>query len=460
MGGGITGLATAHALQRIREETGRRITYTLIEREPRLGGKILTVREGAFLIEGGPDSFLAQKPWAANLCRAVGLGDQLVPANPDQRRVYVVRDGKLLPFPAGFRLAVPTEFRPFLSTRLISLRGKLRVGLDWVIPRRRDAGDESLGSFLRRRLGREVAERLAGPVMSGIYTADPERLSMEASWPMFRELERRHGSIIRGMLAARKSQPKNDAPAAMFLSLRGGMEALVSAVASRLDGEVLTGRGVEAISRDDRGFTIGLSGGGRTAVRADAVLLTTPAYAAAELVAPWHARLAAALRAIRYVGTASVSLGYPLSAVHRQMLDGYGFLAPAREGRAINACTWASTKFPERAPPEAILVRAFLGGDGQEGVLEQSDDQLTAIAQAELASLMGLRGEPIARRVFRWPLGNPQYDVGHLDRIAALEAAAAETPGLVLAGSAYRGVSVPDCIRQADDAANHILATW
>jgi oxygen-dependent protoporphyrinogen oxidase len=459
VGGGITGLAAAHALQGRRTANGRPIACTLIERDGRLGGKIRTVREGAFLVEGGPDSFLAQKAWATDLCRELGLGDALVPANPEQRRVYVVRNGKLLPFPAGFRLAVPTEFRPFMATRLISLPGKLRAGLDLVIPRRRETGDESLGGFLRRRLGREVAERLAGPVMSGIYTADPERLSMAASWPMFVELECRYGSLIRGMLAARRKQPPAAAPAAMFLSLQGGMEELASALASRLDAGVLTRTTVHAVTRDAAGFTLTLSDG-HPAVQADVVVLAIPAYAAAELVAPWRPQLAAGLRAIRYVGTASVSLGYPRTAIGRQPLDGYGFLVPAREGRAIHACTWSSTKFPGRAPPESVLVRGFLGGDGHEDLLEKSDEELAAMVKAELASLLGLHGEPIARRVFRWPLGNPQYDVGHLDRVADLEAAAAETPGLILTGSAYRGVSVPDCIRQAGDAANQILATW
>lgn len=458
VGGGITGMAAAYALQSRAAVTGRRVSYSLIERAPRLGGKIQTVRDGAFLIEGGPDSFLTQKPWAAELCRELGLGGSLVPANPEQRNVYVVKGGRLLPFPAGFRLAVPTEFRPFLATRLVSLPGKLRVGLDLVLPRRTSTEDESLGAFLRRRLGREVAECLAGPVMSGIYTADPERLSMEASWPMFRALERKHGSIIRGMLAARKRQPPTDQPAAMFLSLQGGMEDLVSALASRLEGEVLLNRGVTSLTRHQDGFRLSLTGDGPGTLEADAVLVTTPAYAAAELVEPLDADLAEGLRDIRYVSTASVSLAYPAKALGPQPLDGYGFLVPGREGRILNACTWASTKFPDRAPTDGILVRGFLGGDGREALIDKSDEELASLVHDELVSLMGLRAKPSLFRVFRWPRGNPQYDVGHLERVAGLEAVAGMVPGLFLAGSAYRGVSVPDCIRQARDAVERILA--
>ncbi len=456
IGGGIAGLATAYALQKQAQERELAVEYSLFEQSDRLGGKIQSVRQDDFLIESGPDSFLVQKPWATELCRELGIGEDLLPANTEQRNVYVVHHGKLIQFPAGYRLAVPTEFMPFIRTPLLSWCGKARVGLDLFLPKREAGTDESLGGFLRRRLGREAAERLAGPIMSGIYTADPERLSMQATWPMFIALEQKHRSLIRGMLAMRKARKSDGPPPAMFTSLRGGMEELVHALVGALSGDLKTNCGAESIRRrDGRSWIVTDMDG--VEHFADAVVLATPASIAAGFVEPVDHGLANQLTAIRYVSTATVSLGYSREALGSRKLDGYGFLVPTREGRSINACTWASTKFAHRAPDDQVLIRGFVGGEGREHLVDLPDDELVDLVRRELEDLMGVRGGPIARNIFRWPKGNPQYDVGHLDRVSQIEDTTKTIPGLYLTGSSYRGVSVPDCIRQAQETAVAVM---
>jgi oxygen-dependent protoporphyrinogen oxidase len=462
VGGGVTGLASAFYLEQMGRTEGRPVRVTLFERDPRLGGKIVTLHDQDFLIEGGPDSFLNQKPWGVALCRELGLGDQLVPANPDQRNVYLVYRGKLVPFPTGFRLAVPTEWMPFLRSPLLTWRGKARVVGDLVAPARREGPDESLADFLRRRIGREAAERLAGPVMSGIYTADPQKLSVRASWPQFVEMERRHGSLIRAVLRARRTAgPAAGAgrPTSLFVSLQGGMGQLVEALRAAVEGEIHLRRTVAFVQRAGPRLSVGFEGGRGGPLSFDAVILACPAYRAAKLVAALEPDLEARLASIRYVSTASVSLGYRTSDIHRwHPLDGYGFLVPAAERQPITACTWSSTKFAGRAPEDRVLMRAFLGGDGKEEIVGQSDDALIRTVRAAYAGILGFRSEPVCARVFRWFRGNPQYDVGHLDRVGEIERAAEILPGLYLTGSAYRGVSVPDCIRQAKHTAEQVWA--
>lgn len=463
IGAGVAGLATAYYLEQRAREAGRPVSVTIFERADRVGGKVVTEQAGDFLIEGGPDSFLNQKPWGGALCRELGLGDQLLPANTEHRNVYLVHRGRLQPFPTGFRLAVPTEWMPFLRSPLLSWRAKLRVAGDLMAPRRRNGGDESLAAFLRRRIGREAAERLAGPVMSGIYTADPEKLSVQASWPQFVEMERASGSLIRGMLRARRAAPappKNRPPPALFVSLRGGMGQLVETLRTHVSAEVRFGARVAAVRRVGDRLAVACEGGAGDPRVFDAAVLACPAYDAAALLRSLDPGLAAQLEAIRYVSTASVSLGYRRAEIERWApLDGYGFLVPSAERQPITACTWSSVKFAGRAPEDMVLLRAFLGGDGKEDIVGRSDDQLIQAVRVAYAGIMGFRADPVCARVFRWLRGNPQYDVGHLDRVERIEQAAAAVPGLYLTGSAYRGVSVPDCIRQARETADRVFAS-
>jgi oxygen-dependent protoporphyrinogen oxidase len=448
IGGGIAGLSTAYFLEQIASDAKVEVQIRILERTERLGGKICTVHDRGFLMEGGPDSFLVQKPWAAELCRELGLADELVPANTEEKQVYQLRNGQLVPYPDGFRIAVPSAWGPFLRSPLLSWRGKARVALERMVKRRPGLEDESVSSFLRRRIGREAAETLAEPLMSGIHAADPEQLSIRTTWPQLVEMERTSGSLLRGT-AEREEARSKDGSRAMFESLRGGVGALVDALRGRIQGEILTGASAGPVRKDGDRFEVD----GRAA---DAVVVATPAFEAATLLRTISAPLSADLDAMRYVSTASVSLGYRAEDVRRE-LDAYGFIVPASEGRPITACTWVSTKFAGRAPQDHVTLRAFMGRDGQEPDLARTDAELNRTVCSELSEILGIEAEPVAARVFRWPRGNPQYDVGHLDRVARIEDQAESIPGLFLTGSAYWGGSVPDCIFQAMVTAEKVL---
>lgn len=458
IGGGVAGLSAAFYLQKKARAAGHPVAITLFEAAPRLGGKLLTRRPEGFVVEGGPDSFINQKPQGLQLCRDAGLGDELLPSNDATYKTRLLRNGRLLPFPEGFRLAVPTRIWPFVRSPLISPLGKLRMGLDLVIPRRRSTADESLADFITRRLGREALERIAGPIMSGIFVADPERMSVQSTFPMFVELERKYGSLTRGIRIARRHAAARGAVAqSVFTALRGGMEALIEALAHRFDGAVRTGCEVRGLVRmPEGGFRLELADG--PAFEADEVIVAAPAYAAAELIAPLHAPLAAGLRAIRYVSSATISLSYRDADVAAcPDGGGFGFVVPRNEPAQLLAFTWSSRKFDGRAPAGQHLVRAFIGGSRHEELAERPEAEMLRIVQDELRRILHIRAEPSGVWISRWPKGNPQFDVGHLDRVAELERQAAEVPGLHLVGSAYRGVGIPDCARSALAAVERIL---
>jgi protoporphyrinogen/coproporphyrinogen III oxidase len=479
VGGGIAGLSAAFYLERAARASGVPIRYTLIERDDRFGGKIQTDTiahdDGAFVVEGGPDSFVAQKPWGIQLARDLGLEDQLISAKPARHSTYVLRKGQPQPMPEGMMLVVPTRMWPFAFSPLLSLRGKLRMALDMVIPPRHDGADETLADFIRRRLGAEALEILAEPLLAGIHSADPERQSILATFPRFRALEEQHGGLIRGMLAARPPTTDHRPPttdgqgqnssvvgrqssvvsSSPFVTLQGGVGELVRGLLERLNGRLIAGQGVAALDYDQtaaRPYRVRLSDG--EALEADAVIMTAPAFAAAELVAPFQPALATALRAIRYVTTGTISLAYR-NADLRRPFDGFGLIIPRGEGRRINALTMTSAKFAGRAPDGYTLVRAFVGGSRTPDVVELDDTALLALVRAELGAILGVDAAPQWSRIYRWPLANPQYDVGHLERMDALEQLL--PPGLHLAGCAYRGVGIPDCVRSGQLAAEAAL---
>lgn len=479
IGGGIAGLATAFYLQKKSHEIGAAINYTLIESDSRFGGKISTAVIDDFIIEGGPDSFITQKPGGMQLSRDLGLADRLIPTNDDRRNIYVLQNGKLVPFPGGYRLTVPTEFIPFAISPLISPLGKLRMGLDLVIPPRQEAGDESLADFIRRRLGSEALDKIAGPVMAGIYVADPENLSLQSTFPMFAEMEQTYGSLIKAMRASKKKAKNHSAngngsspsaagavpggqPPAMFTSLRGGMGELVETLVAQLEGDLRPNCRVTGLRYLSPGFELTLepaSGAAPLKLQTDAVVLAIPAYIATGLVEPINPPLAALLARVRYVSTATVSLGYRRADLppHHDF-NGFGFMIPKSENRQILACTWSSTKFNHRAPADDVLVRIFIGGDGQDHMVDNlSDTELIELGQSEFTSIMGLTARPVVRRLFRWTKGNPQYDVGHLDRVAEMEQLAAKTPGLYLTGSAFRGIGIPDCVKSAVTTVENLI---
>ena len=479
IGGGISGLAAAYSLDRQSRAIGMSLSRVVVEGAPRPGGKILTRRSEGFVLEGGPDSFLTRKPAALALCAELGLTDRLIAPRPTPVSTRILHRGRLLPLPEGTALIAPTRLWPFVRTPLLSWRGKARAAWDLVIPPRRCGEDESVGAFIRRRLGREFLEVIAEPLLGGIHAGDPERLSLHALFPALVELERRYGSLIRGSRVRSKEahQPCHAGRPAVvslpvderrpvlppaFVSFPSGMAELVEALVARLGtGSLILGRRVEGIVRRAGGtacprYEVVLDDHRRLA--ADAVVLATPAHVAADLVEPVDPALAGVLRRIRYVSTAVVSLGYRRADVPRPWGEpegGHGFVIPRREGRMINACTWSSAKFDGRAPSDRVLLRAFLGGARAEKVMELDDDRLVGLVRSELADLLGIVERPLIADVVRWPHGIPQYDVGHLERVAELERR--RPVGLYLTGAAYHGVGVPDCIAAAQVTAAAVI---
>jgi protoporphyrinogen/coproporphyrinogen III oxidase len=467
IGGGIAGLSTAYALQERAREAHIPLTCTLTETRERLGGVILTERVDDFVIEAGPDSLLTQKPWGLDLCRTLGIGDRLIGTNDRQRKIYILWGGRLQPLPEGLVLIAPTRFGPLLRSPLLSWPGKLRMGLEYFLPPRVPNDDESLARFVRRRLGREALDKIADPLLAGIYAGSSDDMSLLATFPRLRELERTHGGLIRGARAQRRALQQalstNGQPApTLFMAPRGGMAEIVEALSSRLDQVVLRlGQTVQRVTPHSsgaagaQGYVVHLAGA--TTLQADAVVFATPAHITAGLVEGFHPRLATALHAIPYVSSATIALAYRRRDVSHP-LDGFGFLVGKHEGRRLLAATWASSKFSHRAPADAVLIRSFVGGAGREELVRLDDAALMQLVREELDATLGLTTAPLLARVYRWERANPQYVVGHLEHVDALEQLLAPYPGLFLTGSAYRGVGVPDCIHQGVLTAERIMA--
>jgi len=457
VGGGITGLAAAHHALELARERRIALELTLVEARERLGGTIATERAGGFLIEAGPDSFLSEKPWALALCRRLGLEDRLARTDDRYRKVFVWHAGRLHPLPDGWELLAPTRLAPFLSSRLFSWPGKLRMAFDLVLPRG-IADDESLGAFVRRRLGREALERVAQPLVAGIYTADPDDLSLTATMPRFAELETQERSIILGLRRARRRARETGVSGArwsLFVTLKEGMEELVAALATRLQpGTVLLKQRVAAVERRGDRWRVATAEGAD--LDADRVIVATESHAAARMLRYVDPTLATLLAEIPYASSATVTLGYRRADVVHP-LDGFGFVVPHAEKRALLACTFSSVKYAGRAPEGDVLLRAFVGGALNEAVLELDDAPLVMRARAELREALGITAAPALARVFRWPKAMPQYHVGHLARVETIERRAGALPGLDLAGGAYRGVGIADCVRSGEAAAERAL---
>lgn len=472
VGGGITGLSAAHRLLELAAESGRKVAVTLIEASDRLGGVFGTQRIDDYVIETGADSFITDKPWALDLCRRLGLESRLISIDPRYRRAYIVHRGRPVLTPEGFNLLGPSRLRPVLTTPLLSPWGKLRLLGEYFVPPRDRDRDEDLASFTRRRFGNEVLERIVQPMVSGIYTSDPEKLSLAATLPRFLEMERRHGSLIRALRRRRKESAAGDdtsgARYGLFASLAGGMSELVDALAERVraQGELRTGHAVTAVEMaapsdmdqpntpDTRSVRVTLSDG--TALPADGVVLALPAYRAADVIDSWAEELAEALRTIEYASSAIVVTGHPLENVSHP-LDAAGLVVPFAERRYVLAVSFLSRKFAGRAPEGRIVLRTFIGGAMQPELLEQADVDLAGMALAELRELLGVRGAPEFIEVVRYHRAMPQYHVGHLDRVERIEQLAARCPRLELAGNAFRGVGLPDCVHSGESAA---LRLW
>ena len=457
VGGGVTGLTAAYRLRERARAAGTALRCTVLERAARPGGKVVTDRFGGpvdgWVVEGGPDSFVTRKPWALELVRELGLEHEVVGTRPAQHATYVLRRGRLVPLPAGLGLIAPTQWGPFLRSPLFSPAGRLRMALEPWVPARRDEADETLADFVRRRFGREALERLGEPLLAGIHNGVAEQQSVLATFPHFRAMERTHGSVIRGARQmARAARAKGGERASPFVTLRGGMDTLTDALAARLDDVLETGCAVAAVEPAGGAYRVRLDDG--RVLDADAVIVTTPAYTAAALLRDFGAELAQSLDVIPYVSTGTVSLAYRRSDLGVK-LDGFGVVIPRSEGRRINACTLASLKFPHRAPEDHLLVRAFVGGTRRTDLLHLDDGALCDVVRAELGEVLGINAAPLWSRVHRWWDGNPQYNLGHLERVERI--AALCPPGLILSGSAYTGVGIPDCVRQAQEAAERVL---
>ena len=471
IGGGITGLTACYRLTQQAQAGNLPLDVTLLEASDHLGGVIATRQRNGLLMEEGPDCFLTTKPEGVELCDELGLHDELIGTNTEHRQSFIVRHGKLVPVPQGFYLMAPGSLWPFVTTRAFSWPGKLRMALDLVLPRRASEDDESLAAFVTRRLGREALERMAQPMLGGIYTADPRHLSMRATMPQFLEMEQHHRSLIlalrhRQRQAGAQQPGVSGARYGLFASFQHGMQTLVDALADRLPaGTVRLQTPVRSVRRnpDSQRWSIsleacpGLRPGDDPDLEADALCLALTAPQAARLLAGLDSELAVGLHDIPYASSAVVTLACDRADIAHP-LNGMGFVVPAVEQRNLIACTFSSVKFAGRAPFGKVLLRAFVGGALQQEQALWSDAKLQGAVYHDLRQLLGLTGKPTLGHVSRHPSAMPQYHVGHLKRVERLEAPAHRWPGLALAGNAWHGVGVPDCIRSGDKAARGLLA--
>jgi protoporphyrinogen/coproporphyrinogen III oxidase len=457
IGGGISGLSAAFALEKQRL-SGLAFEYLLFEAGPRLGGVLLTESVDGCQLEAGPDSFLTEKPWARELCHELGLADQLIGSNDEGRQTYILVNGKLVSIPDGLMFMVPTKVLPMVFSPLFSVKTKLQMLREcFLLPR--SGGDETVASFVNRHYGAEMVEKLAGPLLSGVYGGDAAYLSVQATLPRFAEMEASYGSLGRAMLAARKRKKLTGdgsrQPASLFTSLKGGMQQMVEALASRIPPSALClNSPVQLIQTQDRKF---LLSAGKSRQEFDAVIVSTPAYTAAELLKSVDVTLAAELREIQYTSSVTVNLicdGHVRVALPR----GFGFLVPRSEGKRTIATTFVHHKFPHRAPENRALLRCFIGGARNEDILDLPEEKIVSLVLQELHQILGFALDPLSTRVYRWKRAMAQYGIGHLTRLERIDHALNRLPCLALAGNAYRGIGVPDCIRSGSNAAAKVMA--
>jgi len=454
VGGGISGLAAAFALEE-RRRAGEALEFVVYESGPRFGGVLFTEQVEGCLIEAGPDSFLTEKPWAADLCRRLGIEDQLIGSNDADRKTYILVKGKLVPMPDGLMFMVPTQLSPAILSSLFSPATKLRVAREWWYPARVSNGDESVAALVERHYGAEMVDRLADPLLAGVYGGEAAQLSVRAVLPRFVEMESKYGSLGRGMLAARKNVQRSLPAPSIFSSLKGGMQQLGEALVAKLPAEALRANSpVQAVQRQDRGWVVSA---GYASDQFDAVIVATPASAAAVLLEIASAELASELRAISYSSSVTVALGFDQN-VRVALPPGFGFLVPRREGKRLLAATFVHNKFPHRAPKDIAVVRCFLGGSRDEQVLQLTDENILNIVRDELRQILGVKADPLFTRLYRWKGAMAQYTVGHLERLQRIEGLVKPLPGLALAGNAYRGIGVPDCIRSGEAAVQQVLS--
>ncbi len=466
IGGGIAGLAAAVHLKAGAKAHDKTVDVLLLEKNNRVGGKILTEKHDEFLIEGGPDSFLPEKVWSVNLAKFLGLEPQMLPSNDQFKGTFIYSSKELHSLPEGVMLMVPTSFWPMAKSRLISWPGKLRMGMEVAVRRRKTMEDESLASFVTRRLGRECLEKIAEPLVAGIHTSNPDNMSVLATFPRFVQMEQKGGSLILGMLAAMKKRPhatlsgpppKPGAPKmTYFMSFKNGMRTLSQACADYIGGDsIRLGAAVKVVEPKGKGYSVTIEGG--ETLEADHVMIGTAAYDAAEMVKGFDEILAARMTKIEWSSSSTVSVAFRKEDV-KVPLKGFGFIVPRVEGRRINAATYSSIKWSFRAPDEYVLIRVFVGGGHHEELVHELDDAgMAKMVLEELDTIVGLKASAQFSKVYRWFKGMPKYTVGHLDRIMLLDRTLSAHPGLHLIGCSYKGIGIGDCVHEAQVAAERIL---
>ncbi len=469
-GGGISGLSAAYYVNKWCQSMEIDANIILVEKSNALGGKIRTSRKDGYVIEQGPDSFLGRKLPIIRLIHELGMESELVGTDPAAKSNYILHDGKLAKMPKGLSYGIPTEVGPFIKTGLISMKGKIRAAGDLFLPRKREAGDEALGSFISRRLGNEVLDQLVEPLLAGIYAGDTESLSLLSTFPQFSEMEQKYRSLILGMLAQKKAPRKTQAAPlpfelppivqkSFFLSLRNGLSSLVERLEQELVAsgvQIQKGCGVRKVLREANEYRITLEND--QSLAADGVILALPSYESYKLLGGLPE--ADGLEKTPYVTVANVVFGYQKDALDID-LKGSGFVVPRSEGRFITASTWVSSKWPHTAPQDKVLLRGYIGRLGAEAPVAWSDSQLADGVQQELKAIMGIEAQPEFALTTRWNNAMPQYTVGHLERVHNLRVALAKQyPQLLVCGSGYNGVGIPDCIGQGEEVARQLAASF
>ncbi|MDO8723679.1 MAG: protoporphyrinogen oxidase [Syntrophales bacterium] len=455
IGGGISALACAVNLKE------KRFDFTVFEKEKSAGGKIFTEKIGGLTVEGGPDSYLPEKPWSVQLIKKVGLAEEMLCSNDEFKGTFIYSRGHLHPLPEGVMLMVPTMILPLAKSSLLSWPGKMRMGMELFVPPRKDHKDESLAEFVTRRLGRECLEKIAEPLVAGIHTSNPDNMSVRAIFPRFIDMEQKSGSLIRGMLdAMKKMPPQNPSGPKMtyFMSLKEGMQELVRGCLSYIGEErVKTGADVVSVEKKESGYRITF-GDGATA-DFDAVVLAVPSYITRDILKSADEELCGRLSAIEWSSSATVSIAFRRDDI-KKPLPGFGFIVPRIEDRRINACTWSSVKWSYRAPEDTVLIRSFVGGGHHEELVSLGDKELLRAVLEELGEIAGIRAEPVFFKIYRWFRGMPKYTVGHLERIAVIDEKLKGHRGLFLIGCSYRGIGIGDCVKSGFDAAAAIEAMF
>ena len=466
IGGGIAGLAAAVHLKAGAKSHNKTVDVLLLEKNGRIGGKILTEKIGKYLVEGGPDSFLPEKVWSVNLAKHLGLEPEMLPSNDQFKGTFIFSGNKLHSLPEGVMLMVPTSFWPMAKSHLITWPGKLRMGMDVFMPKRRSLEDESLASFVTRRLGRECLEKIAEPLVAGIHTSNPDNMSVLATFPRFVQMEQKSGSLIMGMLAAMKNRPhatlsgpppKPGQPKmTYFMSFKNGMQTLSQACVDSIGKEsIRMNASVKAVEPRGKGYAVTLESG--ETLEADHVMIASAAYEAAGMVKGFDETLAAQMNKIEWSSSSTVSVVFRKNDV-RVPLKGFGFIVPRTEGRRVNAATYSSIKWSYRAPDDTVMIRVFVGGGHHEELVTELDDAgMVKMVLEELDDILGIKANAQFSKVYRWYKGMPKYTVGHLDRISMLDRTLTSHPGLHLIGCSYKGIGIGDCVHEAQIAAEKIL---